>query len=183
MEDKATTRLSRFLSLILRHKPETIGITLDAHGWADVKELMDGVNRSGRKIDRELLEHIVAADEKGRYVFSEDGNRIRACQGHSLDVDMQFTAARPPEFLYHGTAERFTAQIERDGLTPKTRQYVHLSLDRETAVNVGSRHGKPVVYTIHAREMHQAGLTLYCSENNVWLTDNVPPKYLSKNND
>ncbi len=177
------TRLSRFLSLILRHKPEEIGISLDANGWADIEELMDGVNQSGRKIDRELLEHIVAADEKGRYVFSDDCKRIRACQGHSLAVDMQFTPVEPPEFLYHGTASRFSEQIERDGLKPRTRQYVHLSLDRETAVNVGSRHGKPVVYVVLARTMRQAGFLFYCSENNVWLTERVLPEYLKRDHE
>ncbi len=130
-----------------------------------------------------LLEHIVTTDEKGRYAFNDNGKRIRACQGHSLDVDMQFSPVEPPEFLYHGTASRFSEQIERDGLKPRTRQYVHLSPDRETAINVGSRHGKPVVYVVLARMMRQAGFLFYRSENNVWLTDRIPPEYLRRDHE
>ena len=177
------TRLSRFLSLILRHKPEEIGISLDANGWADVDAVLNGVNRSGRRIDHEILEHIVASDEKGRYVFSDDGKRIRACQGHSVAIDMQFTPVQPPEFLYHGTASRFSEQIANDGLQPQSRQYVHLSSDRETAVHVGSRHGKPVVYVVLAQQMSQAGFPFYCSENKVWLTTHVPFEYLRCENE
>lgn len=133
MSDRETTRLSRFLSLILRHKPEEIGISLDANGWADVDALLDGVNRSGRKIDRAVLESIVASDEKGRYAFSDDSRRLRACQGHSVDIDLQLTPIEPPEFLYHGTASRFSKQIAQEGLKARSRQFVHLSSDRETA--------------------------------------------------
>lgn len=183
MEDKSITRLSRFISLVLRHKPETIGIVLDANGWSDINDLLDCMNRSGRKIDRKLLEHIVASDQKGRYAFSGDGKRIRACQGHSLEIDMEFAPLDPPEFLYHGSAKRFSKQIDREGLKPGTRQYVHLSIDSETAVDVGSRHGMPIVYTVRAREMHQAGFCFCRSENNVWLTGKVPPTYLEHDND
>lgn len=178
MNEREITRLSRFLSLILRHKPEEIGITLDANGWADVDDLLNGVNRSGRKIDRTVLESIVASDEKGRYTFSDDGKRIRACQGHSVDIDLQLTSLEPPEFLYHGTASRFSKQITTEGLKPRSRQYVHLSLDRETATDVGSRHGKPIVYLIPAQEMSRAGFLFYRSENDIWLTAHVPAKYL-----
>jgi len=180
MNDKQMTQLSRFLSFILRHKPETIGVTLNQNGWADVDLLVEGINRSGRHITREILDEIVATDEKQRYVFSHDKKFIRASQGHSIDVDLELKPVEPPEFLYHGTSMRFLAHIQQEGLKPQNRQYVHLSVDIETAMAVGSRHGQPVMLTVFAQQMHEAGQLFYLSENNVWLTSHVEPRYLKE---
>ena len=154
----ARKNISKYISLILRHKPETIGITLDEHGWANVDELLKGVSRK-YPLTREELDEIVATDEKQRYSFNDDGTLIRANQGHSIQVDVELAEVRPPEFLYHGTGEKYVSSIDRHGLIPKTRLYVHLSGDYETAVKVGSRHGKPVVYRILAGQMADAGIT------------------------
>jgi putative RNA 2'-phosphotransferase len=178
MNDKQLTQLSRFLSLVLRHKPETIDMILDRNGWADVDLLIDGVNRSGRHITQEVLNEIVAKDEKQRYVFSHDKKMIRASQGHSIDVDLELKPVEPPEFLYHGTAHSFLEGIQRKGLQPRQRQYVHLSSNIETAIHVGSRHGKPIVLTVFAKQLYESGQTFFLSENNVWLTTHVEPIYL-----
>ena len=176
-----TKSLSKFISLILRHKPEAAGITLDEHGWADVDELIKGINQGGsQRIDRELLEQIVATDEKQRYAFSEDRSLIRANQGHSISVDVELQEASPPEFLYHGTAEKYVASIEQQGLLPQGRLYVHLSGDEETAKKVGQRHGKPVIYKVHSGRMATEGLLFFRSQNGVWLTKYVPVEYLEK---
>ena len=172
---------SRFISLILRHKPETIGITLDEHGWADVQELIDGVDKTeGHTLDREILEEIVRSDEKQRYSFNEDHTLIRANQGHSIPVDVELEEKTPPDILLHGTGEKYVSLIDIQGLIPKSRLYVHLSSDMETARKVGSRHGKPVIYEIQCREMSADGYRFYLSANNVWLTKEVPAKYLKK---
>lgn len=173
------TSLSRFISLVLRHKPEAIGITLDEHGWADVNELIAGINRT-QPLDMETLEEIVRTDEKQRYSFSGDKTLIRANQGHSIPVDVELPQAEPPEILYHGTAERFTAAIEAEGLRPMSRLYVHLSKDAETARKVGSRHGKPVIYEVLAGEMSRRGFEFRLSVNGVWLTKEVPPEFLRR---
>lgn len=173
------TSLSRFISLVLRHKPEAIGITLDEHGWADVNELIAGVSRT-QPLDMETLEEIVRTDEKQRYSFSGDKTLIRANQGHSIPVDVELPQAEPPELLYHGTAERFTAAIEAEGLRPMSRLYVHLSKDAETARKVGSRHGKPVIYEVLAGEMSRRGFEFRLSVNGVWLTRAVPPEFLRR---
>lgn len=175
----ARKNISKYISLILRHKPETIGITLDEHGWANVDELLKGVSRK-YPLTREELDEIVATDEKQRYSFNDDGTLIRANQGHSIQVDVELAEVRPPEFLYHGTGEKYVSSIDRHGLIPKTRLYVHLSGDYETAVKVGSRHGKPVVYRILAGQMADAGITFYRSVNGVWLTKRVPREYMEK---
>ena len=175
------TGTSRFISLILRHKPEVIGITLDEHGWADVDDMIAGINQSGKyKIDRDMLDEIVRTDEKQRYSYNEDHTLIRANQGHSIPVDVELEKVEPPEFLYHGTGEKFTASIDKQGLIPKSRLYVHLSLDEETAVKVGRRHGKPVIYLVRAGNMKRDGYAFYRSVNGVWLTKEVPVKYLRK---
>ncbi len=171
---------SKFISLILRHKPETIGIALDEYGWADVQELLDGMNRAGTFIDREMLEEIVRTDEKGRYSFNEDRTLIRANQGHSIPVDVELKEMIPPDVLWHGTGEKYVSSIDAHGLLPKSRLYVHLSSDLETAVKVGSRHGKPVVYEVDCRKMAEDGFHFYLSANHVWLTKAVPAKYLKK---
>ena len=185
------TQTSRFISLILRHKPQVIGISLDEHGWADVQALIDGVNaRGGHHLDRETLEEIVRTDDKQRYSFSEDGTRIRANQGHSVPVDVELEEALPPPLLYHGTGEKYVRSIDEKGLLPKARGGGHLSSDVESAIEVGERHGKPVVYTVDLVEelernartaaMAADGYTFYLSANHVWLTKAVPPRYLSK---
>lgn len=170
---------SKYISLILRHQPEVIGITLDEHGWADVNQLIEGVNKT-HPLTGELLEEIVRTDEKQRYSFNEDHTKIRANQGHSIPVDVELKEAEPPEELYHGTGEKYTGSIEQQGLIPKSRLYVHLSKDTDTAVKVGQRHGKPVVYTVMAGEMYRDGYQFFLSANGVWLTKEVPVRYLHK---
>ena len=169
------TQTSKFISLILRHKPETIGITLDEHGWANVNELLNGV-----KIDMPILEEIVATDDKQRYSFNEDKTLIRANQGHSVPVDVELDEVQPPEFLWHGTAEKYADSICREGLIPKSRLYVHLSYDVSTAITVGERHGKAMLLRIDARKMYQDGFKFYLSKNGVWLTKYVPTSYLKR---
>ncbi len=170
---------SKFISLILRHKPETIGITLDEHGWANVEELIEGISKT-HPIDMAMLEQIVAEDEKQRYSFNEDKSLIRANQGHSIPVDVELEEATPPEILYHGTGLKFTESIDEQGLIPKSRLYVHLSKDTDTALKVGKRHGTPVIYRVKSGEMHKDGYKFFCSVNGVWLTKSVPVKYLEK---
>ena len=173
------TETSIFLSLILRHKPEVIGITLDEHGWADVAALMDGINCSGKHtIDRAMLEEIVRTDNKQRYSFSDDGTKIRANQGHSVPVDVELTETAPPEYLWHGTAERVADAIHAEGLKPMARLYVHLSADEETARKVGVRHGKLYLLRIRSGEMARQGYKFWLSKNGVWLTKAVPPEFL-----
>lgn len=169
---------SKFISLILRHKPETIGITLDEHGWANVDELIAGVAKT-YPIDMAILEQIVAEDEKQRYSFNEDKTLIRANQGHSIPVDVELEEKQPPEFLYHGTGEKYVSSINEQGLIPKSRLYVHLSSDEATALKVGLRHGKPFIYKVKSAEMYKDGYKFYRSVNGVWLTKSVPVKYLS----
>lgn len=172
-------KTSKYISLILRHKPETIGILLDEHGWADVDELVAGVNKT-HPLTRKSLEEIVLHDEKQRYSFNEDKTLIRANQGHSIPVDVELPQLTPPDILYHGTARKYVPFIDAQGLIRKSRLYVHLSEDRETAVKVGSRHGVPVVYTVKAGTMDRDGLPFYRSVNGVWLTKIVPVQYLEK---
>lgn len=173
--------ISKFISLILRHKPDAIGITLDEHGWANIEELIAGINRT-TLFDRNLLEKIVAEDEKQRYSFNEDKTLIRANQGHSIPVDVELEKRMPPDVLYHGTGEKYTSSIDEQGLISKSRLYVHLSADIETATKVGKRHGKPVVYTVGTKRMQEDGYDFFLSVNGVWLTKVVPVKYLEKNN-
>lgn len=170
---------SRFISLILRHKPEAIGITLDEHGWADVGKLVAGIGKT-RAFDLEMLEEIVETDDKQRYSFNDDHTMIRANQGHSVPVDAELPVAVPPEHLYHGTGQKYEESINRLGLLPKSRLYVHLSGDVDTAVKVGSRHGKPVVYQVASGRMQEEGYVFYRSVNGVWLTKTVPVKYLGR---
>lgn len=173
------TSTSRFISLILRHKPETIGIELDEHGWANVEELICGIAKT-RPFDMEMLETIVRTDEKQRYSFNEDKTLIRANQGHFVPVDVELPVVAPPEILWHGTGMKYVDSIDAQGLLPKSRLYVHLSADYDTAVNVGQRHGKAFVYRVHAGRMAEDGFVFYRSVNGVWLTKEVPAKYLEK---
>lgn len=172
-------KLSVFISLVLRHKPDAAGIQLDEHGWANVDELIAGINSTGRKIDMEILDEIVRMDSKQRYSFNEDKTLIRANQGHSILVDVELEEKEPPEYLYHGTADRFLDAIMIEGLKPMSRLYVHLSKDEETAIKVGKRHGKPVVLKIRSGEMYNDGVKFYLSQNAVWLTKHVDKRYIS----
>ena len=164
---------SKYISLILRHKPETIGITLDEHGYANVNDLLNGLN-----INFQILEEIVKTDNKNRYSFNDDKTLIRANQGHSIPVDVELSITIPPGILYHGTGEKSVASINQQGLLPMSRLYVHLSYEKETAIKVGKRHGKPVVYEVLSGQMVKDGFSFYRSLNGVWLTKAVPVKYL-----
>ena len=176
-QNSGDVKLGRFLSLVLRHNPGAAGISLDEHGWADVQELLAGVRHSGRQINMETLERIVRENNKQRYSFNADHTKIRANQGHSLQVDVELTAMKPPRYLYHGTSVRFLAAIQQEGIRKMSRQYVHLSSDFQTAMEVGRRHGSPVVITINAEAMAHDGVTFYQSENGVWLCEYVAPVY------
>ena len=178
-QSNSDVKLGRFLSLVLRHDPHAAGITLDEHGWADVNELLAGVNRTGRRIDMDTLERIVRENNKRRYSFNEDHTRIRANQGHSIQVDVELREETPPQYLYHGTASRFLPSIQKEGIRKMSRQHVHLSGDFETAMAVGKRHGSPVVITIDAAAMARDGVSFYRSENGVWLCEQVEPKYFA----
>jgi putative RNA 2'-phosphotransferase len=171
-------KLSKFLSLVLRHKPSEIGLELDQQGWADVDRLLALINKTGRSINRALLEQIVASNDKQRFTFNEARTKIRANQGHSIEIDLALIPQEPPEQLFHGTATRFLASIHAQGLIPGQRQHVHLSAEVETAIKVGQRHGKPAVLIIRAGDLHRSGVTFFCSQNQVWLTDRVPPEYI-----
>lgn len=173
------TSLSKFLSLVLRHKPEKAGIALDEHGWASVDELLAGLGKRS-PVSMATLEEIVRTDPKGRYSFNEDKTLIRANQGHSVPVDVELERVEPPEILFHGTGEKSVRSIDQQGLDPRGRLYVHLSLDAKTARTVGQRHGRPVVYEVLAGHMARDGHDFYRSVNGVWLTRRVPPKYLRK---
>jgi len=171
-------RTSKFLSYVLRHNPDALGLTLDPGGWADVDTLLDRVRDDGRTIDRNLLTRVIAHGEKERFTLSSDGSKIRANYGHSIDVDLDLTPTSPPEHLFHGTARDTLPAIRDEGLRPQSRQYVHLSGTREEATRVGRRHGTPVVLTVDAQRLYAAGHTLYRSTDAVWLTDRVPPQFL-----
>ena len=178
MTDKETTRTSKFLSLVLRHEPERIGLKLGDAGWVSVDELLTALKRHGAPILLEQLKHIVATSDKKRFAFSDDGARIRASQGHSVEVDLQYAPQTPPEVLYHGTATRFLDAIRQHGLQKMARHDVHLSGETKVTLQVGGRHGKPALLTIRAGEMHRAGFVFRCSANGVWLVDHVPPQYI-----
>jgi putative RNA 2'-phosphotransferase len=172
-------RTSKFLSMILRHRPEKIGLQLDDNGWASVAELLEKAAASGKVISRETLQLVVDNNDKKRFAFSDDGLQIRANQGHSIDIDLGLTPQQPPETLYHGTAEATLKSIRKDGLLPMKRQHVHLSKDEETAIKVGGRHGKPAVLIIRSGEMARQKHLFYVSDNGVWLTDNVPVGFIT----
>jgi putative RNA 2'-phosphotransferase len=171
-------KISKFLSLVLRHKPQEIGISLDDAGWVDVDTLLTACANHRFRITRQQLDEVVATSDKKRFAFSEDGTRIRANQGHSVQVELGYEPAKPPEILYHGTADRFVESIRRQGLLKGKRHHVHLSVSRETAAAVGTRHGRLVLLEVRAGEMHRAGVIFYKTPNNVWLTDLVPQEYL-----
>ena len=173
-------KLSRFLALVLRHKPEVIGIKLDKHGWAKMSELIIGIRNSGRAISREQLEELVRNCDKQRFVISEDGRLIRANQGHSIDIDLQLKASKPPDILFHGTIGSFMGDIWSNGIIPMSRQYVHLSTDEQTALQISNRRrGKAVIISVDALSMYKEGFDFYCSDNGVWLVHFVPSEFIT----
>lgn len=178
MTEKEIIRTSKFLSLVLRHEPERVGLKLGEAGWVGVDELLQAVNANGVALTVEQLQHIVATSDKKRYAFSEDGQRIRASQGHSVEVDLQYPPQTPPEILYHGTATRFLDGIRKAGLQRMERHDVHLSAETKVTLQVGGRHGKPALLKIRAGEMHRVGFVFRCSANGVWLVDHVPPQFI-----
>ena len=177
MADK-NARTSKFLSLVLRHQPELIGIELDAAGWVFVDELLRACRARGHEITPDELREVVASSDKQRFSFSEDGRRIRANQGHSVRVELGYSPSVPPDVLFHGTVEKFIPSIRAGGLKKGDRHHVHLSPDEETARNVGQRRGKPVILKVESGRMHREGHQFFLSTNGVWLIEYVPPEYL-----
>ncbi|MGW7356430.1 RNA 2'-phosphotransferase [Streptomyces sp. NPDC054802] len=175
-DERRTVKLSKYLSKHLRHSPDRIDVTLDANGWVEIDVLMRAAAEHGFRFSRSELDHVVASNDKRR--FTIDGTRIRANQGHTVDVDLGLPPAEPPEYLYHGTAARSLDAIRSEGLRPMARHDVHLSPDRETATRVGARRGRPVVLSVHAGELHRAGHVFRVSANGVWLTASVPPRFI-----
>lgn len=180
MEESKKKSIGKFLSLILRHEPAKIGLNLDGNGWADVVELIEKCGKKNVIFTKADLDEIVATNEKKRYSYSDCGLKIRANQGHSICVDVELEAVAPPTYLYHGTADRFVRAIKETGVKKMNRQHVHLSADKQTAIKVGSRHGKVCVLTILAGQMYDDGVVFYRSVNGVWLTDFIDVKYISK---
>lgn len=178
ISEKETKRISKYLSFVLRHQPETLGITLDTQGWTSVPVLLQKMQEQGFNVSHELLAHVVDTNSKKRFAFNDDQSLIRASQGHSVDIDTGYQPQEPPAVLYHGTAQAFLPSIFSTGLEKRGRQHVHLSSDRTTAVQVGGRHGKPFVLLVDAAGMYRDGHHFYCSDNGVWLTDHVPVAYL-----
>ena len=179
MTDQENKHLSKKLSYILRHHPDSIGLVLDKNGWANVEELLEKLNASGTSVNLENLREVVSTNAKQRFSFDEGVNRIRANQGHSINIALGLASVKPPSILYHGTATVNREAILSQGLTRQQRQHVHLSADISTAIQVGQRHGKPFIFEVDTKAMHAAGFTFFRSENNVWLTDHVPPQFLS----
>ena len=176
--DDRLTRTSKYLSYVLRHNPGALGLELEPGGWVDVETLLERARAEGRSLSRSRLEHVVAAGEKSRFAFSDDGSKLRANYGHSIEVDLDLAPTPPPDRLYHGTARTALSSIRTEGLRPQSRQYVHLSATTEDATAVGRRHGAPVVLPVDAPALHEAGHSLYRSTDAVWLTRRVPPSFL-----
>ncbi len=178
MTTETSKRDSKFLSLVLRHEPQRAHLTLGPGGWVDIKRLLAGMAQAGHPLSHESLLQIVAENDKKRFTLSEDGRQIRAAQGHSIPVDLGLQPAVPPAILWHGTAEKSLAAILHEGLSPQSRQHVHLSKDQDTALRVGQRHGKPVILEVATDRMQADGHLFWQADNGVWLTDSVPPAYL-----
>lgn len=177
---KELTKISKMLSMVLRHQPEFIGIELDQQGWVDVELLIQQMNSHNIAIDRVLLDQVVETNSKKRFSFNDSKEQIRASQGHSVSVELGYLAQVPPDVLFHGTAEKSVESILDIGLEKRERQHVHLSQELQTAIEVGRRHGKPVVFRVQSGMMHQAGHSFYLSDNKVWLTDHVPVQFLDQ---
>ncbi|CAA7196503.1 RNA 2'-phosphotransferase [Chryseobacterium potabilaquae] len=180
MNEQEKKKLSKFLSLILRHQPELINLTLDENGWAYVEDLKLKSSHNKMYFTLEELDEVVETNNKKRFIFNEDKTKIRANQGHSIDIDLGLKPQKPPEFLYHGTALHNIDSILEKGIERRNRQHVHLSPDKETATKMGMRHGKPIILTIRTGKMFEDGVLFYLSENGVWLTDYVNVQYISK---
>lgn len=178
MDEKEIRKQSKFLSLVLRHQPEAIGIELDESGWIGTETLLSAMARNGNQFSRETLELVVRTNDKQRFSFNDDGTRIRANQGHSLKIELGYQAAVPPEILYHGTPQQFVDVIAREGLNKMKRHHVHLHANQETGLTVGRRRGKPVLLEVRAHEMHLANFEFFVTPNDVWLTDHVPVQYI-----
>ncbi|MEM6346955.1 MAG: RNA 2'-phosphotransferase [Bacteroidota bacterium] len=178
LSEKEARRIGKFISLVLRHQPQKIGLQLDEQGWVEVEQLLQQLAKHGTRINRDQLDFIVDNNNKKRYRYSEDGLMIRAQQGHSVKIALDYAPVAPPTLLFHGTAERFLESISKTGLEKRNRHHVHMSKDLETASQVGSRHGKLVILEVDARRMFEDGHPFYCTPNEVWLTDFVPVEYL-----
>jgi putative RNA 2'-phosphotransferase len=170
--------ISKYLSLVLRHQPDTIGITLDENGWTSVIILLEKLQLKFKYINLDILEEVVATNDKKRFAFNEDKSLIRANQGHSVNIDLGYTQKEPPAFLYHGTVPKFMLAIKEKGLLKMSRHHVHLSADTETAFKVGTRRGVPTILSVNAKAMHEDGIAFYQSDNGVWLTEHVAAKYI-----
>lgn len=172
-------QISKLMSLVLRHNPQKLNITLDKNGWTDVAILVAKIKMKHHGFTLQELEYVVINNDKKRFAFNTDKTKIRANQGHSITtIDLELQSAVPPQFLYHGTVDKFMLPIKEMGLQKQSRQHVHLSRDRETAIKVGSRRGKPIILSVRAGDMHNTGYVFYLSENGVWLTDHVPPEFI-----
>jgi len=178
MNDKERKKRSKFLSLVLRHQPDRIGIELDEAGWVDVEVLMTALNRHNKGMSRSTLDEVVRTNDKQRFSFNENGTRIRANQGHSVAIELGYEPATPPEILFHGTPQQFVDAIAEQGLKKMNRHHVHLHIDVETSTAVGQRRGKPVLLKVRALDMYQAGHEFFVTPNDVWLTDHVPAEYI-----
>ncbi|MDB4275021.1 RNA 2'-phosphotransferase [Akkermansiaceae bacterium] len=177
---KFDKKVSRILSLVLRHDPKSIGLTLDENGWVPLADLVTGLQKDGKKIDQEIVERVVANSDQQRFAISEDGLLIRANQGHSVDVKLELEEKEPPTWLFHGTSLRALTVIEGQGIHKQERDYVHLSADQSTARKCAQRKGKPVVIEVASKLMHKNGHVFYQADNGVWLTDHIPPDYMNK---
>jgi putative RNA 2'-phosphotransferase len=176
-------KISKFLSLILRHKPESIGVSISPHGWVKIDELIKAAQKHRIDLTKKLIDEVITTNDKQRFTYSSDGESIRANQGHSVNIELELEPIKPPDILYHGTAVQFVKNIRKKGLLKMNRQHVHLSLLKKTAYDVGKRHGKPIILTIDAQRMTQNGYEFYLSKNGVWLTKHVPPQYLQEEQD
>jgi len=183
LSEKESVTISKFLSLVLRHRPEAIGILLDENGWTDVAAFIEKVNGAGFTITPAILKHIVDTNPKKRFAFNSSLTKIRASQGHSVTVALGYEPQLPPDVLYHGTAVANIESIIASGLQKQSRTHVHLSAETATAITVGKRHGKPFVFEVLAGQMHNDGFLFFLSENGIWLTNHVPPNYLKPNNE
>jgi putative RNA 2'-phosphotransferase len=190
MDEKSLTSLSRVLSKVLRHEPELVGVQLDGQGWVRIENLLAGISRSARRpgahkrlrtlpaVTLEDLLEVVRRSDKQRFTISEDGERIRAAQGHSVGVDLGYPAIEPPAVLFHGTSAVSWRSIQNEGLRAGSRHAVHLSADADTALRVGARHGRPVVLEVAAKRMYGDGHSFACADNGTWLVEAVPAQYL-----
>jgi putative RNA 2'-phosphotransferase len=178
MTKEALKKISKNLSYVLRHRPDTVGLELGENGWVDVEVLLAAFAQHGKAISRDLLQTVVRDSDKQRYEFSDDGARIRARQGHSVEVDLGYEPATPPDVLYHGTAARNLESIFEQGLLKGSRHHVHMSTNKETMLQVAQRHGKPVLLAIDAAQMFADSHEFFVTGNQVWLTEHVPPKYI-----